>query len=71
MNRPDVADEVKRLVEDFDRRREENQEVATDQILNAVFLTVTLKDAEERSFDMAELQSLRENLLRQISWSPA
>jgi MoxR-like ATPase len=54
------------LVKKFDIRRQENQDLATDQLLNAVFLTVTLKD-EARSFDGKELKELQDNLLRQIS----
>lgn len=63
--------QVKALIEGFDQKRSENQEVATDQLLNAVFLTVTIKEAEERTFSSDELKKLRENLLQQISGTPS
>jgi MoxR-like ATPase len=56
------------LIADFDRRRQA-QDLATDQLLNAVFLTVTLNKSEERTFDEQELQQVRESLFRQISGS--
>jgi MoxR-like ATPase len=59
--------EVTKLINDFDRRRKENQEVATDQLLNAVFLTVAMRDSQGRSFTEQELTDLRENLFRQLS----
>jgi hypothetical protein len=65
------AEEQAKLIADFDRRRRENQDLATDQLLNAVFLTVTLNRAEERTFSEEELQKVRDNLLRQISGSPS
>jgi len=66
---PDVLrmEEIEALINDFDRRRQENQEVATDQLLNAVFLTVAMPDLAERSFSKEELAILRENLFRQLS----
>ncbi|MFO1431259.1 MAG: MoxR family ATPase [Candidatus Competibacteraceae bacterium] len=66
---PDVLrmKEIEALVNEFDRRRQENQEVATDQLLNAVFLTVAMPDPAERSFTEKELADLRDNLLRQLS----
>ena len=59
--------EVDELIKEFERRRRENQDVATDQLLNAVFLTITLKDPQRRSFSVEELSSLRDSLLHQIS----
>lgn len=59
--------DIKALIKDFDRRRKENQEVATDQLLNAVFLTVAMRDSQGRSFDQKELKTLRENLFRHLS----
>jgi MoxR-like ATPase len=56
------------LIADFDRRRH-TQDLATDQLLNAVFLTVTLNSSKERTFDEQELQQLRDSLFRQISGS--
>jgi MoxR-like ATPase len=58
---------VKALIDTFDGKRKENQEVATDQLLNAVFLTVALRDAQGRSFSEAELKLLKENLFRELS----
>jgi MoxR-like ATPase len=60
-------DDIQTLIDDFDRRRKENQEVATDQLLNAVFLTIAMRDAKERTFSTEELQALKENLFRQLS----
>lgn len=59
--------DVQTLIADFDRRRKENQEVSTDQLLNAVFLTIALPDSAARSFSNKELETLRENLFRQLS----
>jgi MoxR-like ATPase len=55
------------LVDDFLQRREANDEVATDQLLNAVFLTVALPGAGERTFSEAEFEALRANLLHALS----
>jgi MoxR-like ATPase len=65
--------DIEALIKDFDQRRRENQEVATDQLLNAVFLTVAMRawegrsDSQGRSFTHEELMILRENLFRQLS----
>lgn len=59
-------DEVGQLIELFDRRRKES-DVSTDQLLNAVFLTIAMADPFERSFSQGELNALRENLLRELS----
>jgi MoxR-like ATPase len=61
------GEDVQKLIDDFDRRRKENQEVSTDQLLNAVFLTIAMRDTAERSFKEDELNLLRENLFRQLS----
>jgi MoxR-like ATPase len=58
---------VGQLIDDFDRRRKENQEISTDQLLNSVFLTAAMPDSRGRQFSERELQLLRENLLRQLS----
>lgn len=58
--------ELTDLIGNFDRRRQESQEVATDQLLNAVFLTIALRDTE-RTFNAKEIEQLRESLLRQLS----
>jgi MoxR-like ATPase len=67
MHTDQTQDEVRQIIDDFDRRRQSNQDVATDQLLNAVFLTMTLKDGATRSFSEAELIWLQETLLRHIS----
>jgi MoxR-like ATPase len=67
MGSEEAQGELGRIIDDFDRRRKDNQDVATDQLLNAVFLTVTLKNGAARSFSEAELTALRETLLRHIS----
>jgi len=41
-------------------------EVSTDQLLNAIFLTVAMHDKPARTFDDAELHELRTTLLRPI-----
>jgi len=61
---------VASLIADFEKRRNENQEVATDQLLNAVFLTVAMHDSQARSFTADELTMLRDNLFRQLSGPP-
>jgi hypothetical protein len=58
---------VETLISKFDGLRKENQEVATDQLLNAVFLTLALNDPDKRSFSDGDLKTLRENLFRQLS----
>ncbi len=55
------------LVDAFLERREGNEEVATDQLLNAVFLTVALPGAAERTFSEDEFVALRANLLHALS----
>jgi MoxR-like ATPase len=67
MNSKQALEDVKALVDEFTGRRAKNQDVATDQLLNAVFLTVALRDEEARSFAPNELAALRENLFRQLS----
>ena len=61
------SEEVEILIEQFDRLRKESREVATDQLLNAVFLTVAMREQGERSFSEKELQDLRGELLRPLS----
>lgn len=60
-------DEVQSLINSFDVHRKENKEVSTDQLLNAVFLTIAMRDTYSRSFSSGELTKLRENLLRELS----
>lgn len=61
---------VAELISEFVALRSE-KEVATDQLLNAVFLTVAMRGATARQFDAAELLLLRSNLLRQLSGAGA
>ena len=63
MNSETIGD----LIGDFETRQKENQDLSTDQLLNAVFLTVAKRDYAERSFSDAELKDLRETLLKQLS----
>jgi MoxR-like ATPase len=65
----DVLDraEIQALVDRFDSDQRENQDVATDQLLNAVFLTVAMKNVEKRKFDASELSAVREQLMRPLS----
>ena len=57
---------VEGLIDEFDRKRAANEDVSTDQLLNAVFLSVALRDAE-RSFGKDEAVTVRENLLKPLS----
>lgn len=59
--------EIETLISAFYAHRIESQEVATDQLLNAVFLTVAMHDPAERSFSEEDLRALRDNLLRPLS----
>ncbi len=65
----DVLDraEIQALVDRFDSDQRENQDVATDQLLNAVFLTVAMKSVQRRMFDARELSAVREQLMRPLS----
>jgi MoxR-like ATPase len=54
------------LIKAFLDKLKMNEDLATDQLLNAVFLTVTMLDGT-RSFDENELKALRENLFRSLS----
>jgi MoxR-like ATPase len=62
-----ASGEIQALINDFDGRRKENQDVSTDQLLNAIFLTVAMRESRERSFTREELEALRESLFRQLS----
>ena len=63
-------EEVEDLVRHFDAKRSNNQEVATDQLLNAVFLTIGMRDGRERKLDMPELEKLRNDLLAPLTNTP-
>lgn len=43
--------------------------VSTDQLLNAIFMTVSLQGFQNRTFSNEELKALRDTLMRQISVS--
>jgi MoxR-like ATPase len=58
--------EIGGLLGTFETKLSENQDISTDQLLNAVFLTVAMCDSE-RSFDDQEIADLRETLLKQVS----
>jgi MoxR-like ATPase len=59
---------IKTLVEKFDGLQKENQEVSTDQLLNAVFLTIAVRGEEEdRKFDEKEIEALEQALMRPLS----
>jgi MoxR-like ATPase len=59
--------DVQTLINEFDKRRSENQDVATDQLLNAVFLTVAMRETEARTFSDQEFEALKNSLFRQLS----
>ena len=65
MNRTDIA----KLIADFDENRRLNKDTSTDQLLNAIFLTVAMRDARERKFDIDELCKLRTALMQPLSGS--
>jgi MoxR-like ATPase len=60
-------DDVSAIINEFEQRRQEGADLATDQLLNAVFLTIAVRDAAERSFGVQELDALRRDLMRQLS----
>lgn len=60
-------EEIRRLIGDFTESQRENVDLATDQLLNAVFLTVAMKDVNGRTFDARELESVRRQLLQPLS----
>ena len=59
-------DEVQALVTRF-ATDSKTQELATDQLLNAVFLTIGMNDGRERTLDPRELKDVRNNLLKQLT----
>lgn len=60
-------DDIEKLIKEFDAARTRNQDISTDQLLNAVFLTVAMRDAQERSFDGDELEALRTSLMQPLN----
>jgi MoxR-like ATPase len=63
MKQKDIAE----LIRTFDASQKESKDVSTDQLLNAVFLTVAMRDANERSFKQEELITVRETLMRALT----
>jgi len=57
---------IEDLLNQFETKQSKNEDVSTDQLLNAVFLTIAMRDSE-RSFSEKEINDLRETLLRQLS----
>jgi MoxR-like ATPase len=57
--------EVEKVIDAFLKARA-GGDVSTDQLLNAVFLTVALRNGNARKFDERELDALQEALLRPI-----
>jgi MoxR-like ATPase len=62
-------DEIATLIRNFDTSQKESKDVSIDQLLNAIFLTVAMRDANARSFSKEELEALRESLTRALSSS--
>jgi MoxR-like ATPase len=60
------AAEVKALIETF-VTDSKNKEMATDQLLNAVFLTIGRKDGEAKTFAKGEIDALRKMLLEKLA----
>ena len=58
---------VDKLIDEFLEKREAGGDLATDQLLNAIFLTLAMPDPGKRTFDEDEIKSLRKELLRQLS----
>lgn len=60
-------DDVDALVKKFDDQQQGTHDVATDQLLNAVFLTIAMRDVRRRTFDEKELKDLRDSLMKPLS----
>jgi MoxR-like ATPase len=67
---PDKRAEMNTLIKDFVRARQQ-QDVSTDQLLNAVFLTIAMRDVDGRTFDKDELKEVRSALNRPLSGAGA
>jgi MoxR-like ATPase len=63
MNRNDIDALIKR----FDESRKQNKDISTDQLLNAIFLTVAVRDGEGRTFSESELADMRTSLMQPLS----
>ncbi|QOG17735.1 AAA family ATPase [Bradyrhizobium sp. SEMIA] len=64
----DRTNKRRHLIQEFAERLAKNEDLATDQLLNAMFLTVSLADGT-RSFNKEELEQLKQNLLRSLTAS--
>jgi MoxR-like ATPase len=63
---PDRKAEVDALVKKFVADAK-SQELATDQLLNAVFLTIGMQDGSQRFFDPKEIDELRKILMEKLA----
>jgi MoxR-like ATPase len=59
--------DVEELIEKFDLSQRENKDVSTDQLLNAIFLTVAVPGGRQRSFNKNELEKLRTSLMLSLN----
>ena len=62
--------QVQKVIDAFDEKRKANEEVATDQLLSAVFLTIGMKDGREKKLDMPEYETLRAEIMAPLTNSP-
>jgi MoxR-like ATPase len=58
------------MIKDFVNKRDE-ADISTDQLLNAVFLTIAMRNGGERTFQPRELEMLRDTLWQQLSGTGA
>ena len=61
------AGEVLRAVAQDERSQLRNRELATDQLLNAVFLTIGMNDGSERQLSEDERKALQAMLLEKLA----
>lgn len=61
-----AREEITKLVNQFVEDRTK-QEMSTDQLLNAVFLTIAMKDSAKRTFSDDELKQVRDTLRRPLA----
>lgn len=62
--------EIAAMIKAFDSDRQQ-YDLATDQLLNAIFLTVAVSGGGERTFDAKELENVRAALYRPLSGATA
>jgi MoxR-like ATPase len=63
---PSQQKQVKDLIDKF-HENTKTQELATDQLLNAVFLTIGAPGTQKRTMSKADVEDLRKNLLKQLT----